>query len=458
MKYQLGQNNFMGRSLESSTIFSEYEKMNRKSKEHMSRARAVIPSGMSRGLLRHAPFPFYVASGDGCHTVDMDGNRRLDFHGNYTAQIHGHGHEKISKAVLDQLPKGTSYPAPPVHETALAEIICDRIPGVDQVVFNNSGTEAVMVAIRAARAHTGRNRVALFEGCYHGSSDSVLVGGSDLPSPTDAVRVSEPGADMGGLPSGTTKDAVLIKYNDSEAVKEAVIKYGDQLAAIVVEPIMGAGGVIPAKREFLDTIRKETKKHGIVMICDEVISLRQAVGGAQSYYGVIPDMTTMGKIIGGGFPIGGVGGLREFMTPLSEIGTVANLGTFSANPISMCAGVAGMEALDEGAIADLNRQGDLLRAGMESSIQRSNAGAQVSGVGSLFWLHWTEMPVDCPRIVEQASSELSLLTYIGLLNRGVQVSARGMACLSTPMEDGDIELFIAALDDTLEELKRDAWI
>ena len=194
------------------------------------------------------------------------------------------------------------------------------------------------------------------------------------------------------------------------------------------------------------------------MICDEVISLRQAVGGAQSYYGVIPDMTTMGKIIGGGFPIGGVGGLREFMTPLSERGNVANLGTFSANPISMSAGVAGMEALDEGAIADLNRQGDLLRAGMKSSVQRRKVGARVSGIGSLFWLHWTETPVDCPRVVEQASSELSLLTYIGLLNRGVQVSARGMACLSTPMEDSDIELFIAALDDTLEELKRDAWI
>jgi glutamate-1-semialdehyde 2,1-aminomutase len=458
MKYQSDQNHFMGRSLDSSTIFIEYEKMNPRSKEHMNRARLVIPSGMSRGLLRHAPFPFYVASGEGCRTVDMDGNRRLDFHGNYTAQIHGHGHAEISKAVMDQLPQGTSYPSPPMHETALAEILCDRVPGVEQVVFNNSGTEAVMVAIRTARAHTGRNRVALFEGCYHGSSDSVLVGGSDLPFPADTVRVSEPEADMGGLPLGTTKGAILIKYNDSDAVKEAVEKYGNELAAIVVEPIMGAGGVIPAKREFLDTIRKETKKHGIVMIYDEVISLRQAVGGAQAYYGIVPDMTTMGKIIGGGFPIGGVGGLREFMTPLDEMGNVANLGTFSANPISMCAGIAGMEALDEGAISDLNRQGDRLREGVQSSIQRRNAGAQVSGIGSLFWLHWTETPVDCPRIVEHASSELSLLTYIGLLNRGVQVSARGMACLSTPMEDSDIDLFIAALDDTLEELTRDAWI
>ncbi len=458
MKYEPPQTEFMGRSLDSSTIFIEYEKMNPKSRAHMSRARSVIPSGMSRGLLRHAPFPFYVSSGDGCRTVDMDGNRRLDFHGNYTAQIHGHGHAGITSAVMAQLPQGTSYPAPPVHETALAEIICDRVPGVEQVVFNNSGTEAVMVAIRTARAHTGRNRVALFEGCYHGSSDSVLVGGSDLPFPEDTVRVTEPEADMSGLPLGTTKDTVLIKYNDSEAVKEAVEKYGAELAAIVVEPIMGAGGVIPAKRAFLATIRKETKKHGIVMICDEVISLRQAVGGAQAYYGIIPDITTMGKIIGGGFPIGGVGGLQEFMAPLSEMGNVANLGTFSANPISMCAGVAGMEALDEGAIADLNRQGDLLREGIHSSIQRRNVRAQVSGVGSLFWLHWTETPVDCPRIVERASSELALLTYIGLLNRGVQVSARGMACLSTPMEDNDIELFITALDDTFEELTRDAWI
>ena len=458
MKYQLDEHSLKGRPLNSSAIFIEYKKKNRKSKEHMERSRKVIPSGMSRGLLRHDPFPFYIATGEGCRTIDLDGNKRIDFHGNYTAQIHGHSHESICAAVGKQLPNGSSYPAPPCHEVELAEIICERVPGVEQVVFNNSGTEAVMVAIRTARAYTGRNKIGLFEGCYHGSSDSVLVGGGQLPEPSDDVKVGRPNADMGGLPTAVTSDAVLMKYNDNNAVIEAIDKHGDELAAIVIEPIIGAGGVIPAKSDFLKIVRDETRKRGIVMICDEVISLRQAVGGAQAYYGIVPDMTTMGKIIGGGFPIGGVGGLKEFMKPLGEQGTVANLGTFSANPISMTAGVAGMSALDEAAIADLNRKGDRLRSGIRSSLTRRGLPAQVSGTGSLFWLHWIDTPVDCPRIVEQASSELSLLTYVGLLNRGVQVSARGMACLSTPMVDSDIDYFINALDDTLEELSRDGWV
>jgi glutamate-1-semialdehyde 2,1-aminomutase len=448
----------MTNSIESSAAFQQYAKMNPASKVHADRARKVIPSGLSRGLLRHAPFPFYTASGAGAHTTDLDGNQRLDFHGNYTALIHGHAHPQLAAACADQIPLGTAYSAPPAAEVALAELLCERVPGVQKVVFNNSGSEAVMVAIRVARASTGRNRIGLFEGCYHGSTDGVLVGGHGLPPVDDPVRVSRPQAVMAGLANSATEDAVLMRYNDPQAVLEAVAQYGDDLAAIVVEPILGAGGVIPANDTFLRTIREATQRHGIVMICDEVISLRQAVGGAQAYYGVVPDLTTMAKIIGGGFAIGAVGGLNEFMSVLNATedgGVVANLGTFSANPMSTQAGVVGMNMLDEAAIGELNRLGEKARQGLSDVVERHRAPAQITGTGSLLQIHWTASPVTESRAVETASTDLALLTYLGFSNRGIHTSARGICCLSTPMRDAEIEVFVAAFDDTVQELAQE---
>ncbi len=448
----------MSSSLETSAAYRQYVAMNAASKAHAERARQVIPSGLSRGLLRHAPFPFYTTSGHGIFTTDLDGNRRRDFHGNYSAMIHGQAHPEIIAACNQQIPIGTSFSAPATAELTLAEILCDRVPGVQQVVFNNSGSEAVMVAIRAARALTGRNRIGLFEGCYHGSTDGVLVGGHDLPTPDDPVRISRPQAVMAGLANSATEDAVLMRYNDAEAVREAARQYGDELAAIIVEPILFAGGAIPGDETFLRTIREETERHGIVMICDEVVTLRQAVGGAQSYYGFVPDITTMAKIIGGGFPIGAVGGREEFMSVLNapeDGGVVANLGTFSANPVSTQAGVVAMELLDEAAISELNRLGDKARAGMGDVLSRHGAPAQVTGSGSLFCTHWTPHLVTETRASETASAELGLLTTLALSNRGIHISARGVGCLSTPMRDSDIDAFIVAYDETVDEFRRE---
>ena len=450
----------MSRDISISKAFKDYISMNPNSQRYARQASEFIPSGLSRGLLRHPPFPFYTASGDGAWTTDIDNNRRLDFHGNYTAQIHGHGHPEIVAAVSDQVVHGTSYPAPPVHEMPLAEHLCDRVPSVQKVVFNCSGSEAVMVAVRVARAHTGRNRIGLFEGCYHGSTDGVLVGGHDLPSPGSSRVVTTPKPVMAGLPISATEDAVLIRYNDSEAVIEAVEKYGDQLAAILVEPIQGAAGMIPAEPEFIRTIRTETERRGIVMICDEVISLRQAVGGTQSFMGISPDLTTMAKIIGGGFPIGAVGGKNEFMSRLNapeDGGIVANLGTYSANPVSTRAGLVGMELLDEAAIAKINHQGQMARDGLAAIIEKHAVPAQVTGTGSLFMIHWTTDQIRDARVTERANPDLGMLTYIGMGNRGIQLSMRGLACLSTPMIDQDIEALISAFEDTVCELKQENW-
>ena len=443
--------------LHGSSIYRTFIEQNPASRAHAERARDCIPTGTSRSLLQHAPFPFYVDQAEGIYSTDLDGNRRIDCHNNYTTMIHGHGHPRIQEAVQRQLARGTSYSAPGAQEFELVEHLCERVRSLEQIVFNNSGTEAVMVALRIARAHTGRNRIGKFEGAYHGSSDFVMVGGHDVPAPDDPVRVSVPTADVAGLPTAATEDVVLIRYNDTQAVLEAVERFGDELAAIIVEPILGAGGVIPAEREFLDVLRAETARAGIVLICDEVITLRHAVGGAQGYYGLEPDLTTMAKTIGGGFPIGAVGGRREFMRVLgdaSEGGTVANLGTFSANPISITAGLEAMRLLDEAAIGHINQLGERARAGLTASLEKYAAPAQVTGAGSLFQVHWTREKLHDGRGPQTADSNLNLLTFLGLCNRGVQLSMRGIGALSTPMEAADIDTLVAAFDDTLEEMMR----
>ncbi len=420
------------RDVQDSAMHRSFVEKNQKSFEHAVRAREYVPTGTSRALLRHPPFPFYLAHAEGVHGTDLDDNTRIDFHNNYTAQIHGHAHPRINAAVEHQLPRGTAYSAPGAQEYELAKLLCERIGSIEQVVFNNSGTEAVMVALRCARAHTGRNKIGLFEGAYHGASDFVMVGGHDLPVPDDPRRLSRPAPDVGGLPLAATEDAVLIRYNDPQAVRDAVSHYGDKLAAILVEPILGAGGVIPADAEFLKVLRAETERAGIVFICDEVVTLRIALGGAQGYYGIQPDLTTMAKIIGGGFPIGAIGGRREFMRRFGEPeegGMVANLGTFSANPISVCAGLEAMQMLDEAVIGHINDLGEKARSGIAQAIVQHEAPAQVTGAGSLFQIHWTTLSVTNARGANTGDAELTLLTFLGLCNRGIHVSMRGMAAL-----------------------------
>jgi len=445
-------------SLERSTAWREYLARNPLSRAHAATAGRRVPSGTSRSLLRHPPFPFYARAARGVTSVDLDGNERIDFHNNYTTLIHGHGHPAVLDAVTAQLARGTTYSAPGAQEYALASLLCERIASVEQVVFNNSGTEAVMLALRIARAVTGRNRIGKFEGGYHGASDFVMVGGHGLPAVDDPVRVSRPAADVGGLPDAACADVVLMRYNDPQAVREAVASHGNTLAAIIVEPILGAGGVIPATNEFLQVLREETERAGIVLICDEVITLRHALGGAQGYYGLAPDLTTMAKTIGGGFPVGAVGGRREFMRALETDGSVANLGTFSANPMTMAAGLATMTLLDEAAIAHLDRLGERARRGLATVIDRHELPAGVSGAGSLFQLHWTRAPLHCARGPATADAARNLATFLGLANRGVQLSMRGIGALSTPMQEHHVDTLVDAFADLVDELRADGLV
>lgn len=444
-------------SVEDATAWREYGAANQRSREHAGRAGERIPSGTSRSLLRHPPFPFYVAHADGVHSTDIDGNRRLDCHNNYTALMHGHNHPQVRAAVEAQLPLGTTYSAPVARELELVSLLCERIKACDQVVFNNSGTEAVILALRIARAVTGRNCIGRFEGGYHGFSDFVMIGGHDVPTPDDPLRVRKPRVDVAGLPAAASEDVVMIRYNDADAVREACARYGDELACIIVEPILGGGGVIPADADFLRVLREETARAGIVLICDEVITLRHAVGGAQGYYGLEPDLTTMAKTIGGGFPIGAVGGRREFMQCLGDGGSVANLGTFSANPMSIAAGIAAVELMDEAAIAHVNALGERARSALGRVIGDLGLPAGVSGAGSLLQVHWTTADLSDARGPGTADPDLNLLTFLGMCNRGVQLSMRGIAALSTPMTTADVDTIVDAFRDTARELRADGF-
>ncbi|MGD9600371.1 MAG: aspartate aminotransferase family protein [Gammaproteobacteria bacterium] len=447
-------------NIEDSALYREFVTRNAASRAHAERVRRVVPTGTSRALLRHPPFPFFTVRAAGAHSWDLDGNRRIDFHNNYTAMLHGHAHPAITDVVARQLTGGSAYSTPSVQEEALAALLCERVPALDQVVFNNSGTEAVMVALRAARALTGRHRIGKFEGAYHGSSDFVMVGGHGLPAPDDPRRVTVPLPDIGGLPPAATADVLLIRYNDPEAVRAAVQRHGHELATIIVEPVLGAGGVIPAEREFLQVLRAETARAGIVLICDEVITLRQSAGGAQAEYGIAPDLTTMAKIIGGGFPIGAVGGRRDCMRVFEDPsigGTVANLGTFSGNAVSVAAGFAAMALFDADAANALNGLGASLRERLTNVLARHGAAAQVTGAGSLFQIHWTRTRLRDARGAERGDPTLRLLTFLGLANRGIHISARGMGCLSTPMTSADLDAFAGALDDTLIAMLAEGW-
>ncbi|MFA5662584.1 aspartate aminotransferase family protein [Castellaniella sp.] len=445
--------------IEETAIYREYIRLNSESGRHARRAQQSIPAGASRTLLRFPPYPFFVRQSVGKHTFDIDGNRRIDFNNNYTSQILGHADPRIVKVVGTQMQSGSVHSSPGELEIEFAELLAARIPSVDQVVFLNSGTEAVMMALRIARAYTGRNRIAKVEGGYHGWYDPVAQGTSLIPELGDPRQVSRPQAEFAGLPQAAADDVTVFKYNDVEAVKELFATHGQDLAAVIVEPLLCSSGMIPADRAFLAAIQTEARKHGVLIICDEVVTLRLAEGGFQSVLSFEPDLTTMGKIIGGGFPVGAVGGRLEIMQTLTARpargGAVAGMGTFSANPVSIAAGLETMRQLSGKAISDLNALGNFAMNALREQIRVHGAPAQVAGYGSLFQIHWTTLSLVDSRGANTADENLRLLCFLGLLNRGVQLSMRCGAALSLPMARTDIQVLADAFSDVLAELKKE---
>ena len=333
--------------------------------------------------------PRFIASAEGSHMTDVDGNRYLDFVGSWGPMILGHGNKMVLEKVAEACKKGLSFGAATEAEVDMARLICEMVPSMEMVRMVNSGTEAVMSAIRAARGYTGRNKIIKFEGCYHGHSDAMLV-----KAGSGVMTAGVP--DSSGVPSGATEDTLLAVYNDLEGVEQLFNTWEKEIAAVIVEPVGANMGVVPPKAGFLEGLRKLCTENGSLLIFDEVITgFRLSKAGAQEYFGIQSDLTTYGKIIGGGMPVGAYGGRKEVMEVVSPVGNVYQAGTLSGNPVAMAAGLAQLHYLNEHpeVYTHLNALGEKLYGGMEKMCEELQLPYQVNHVGSLGSLFFTDQPV-----------------------------------------------------------------
>jgi len=365
--------------------------MNDRSKRLFEKAQNLIPGGVNSPVRAGKAVgvdPPFIARAEGCHVWDVDDRAYLDYICSWGPMILGHAHPDVIGALEEALKRGTSYGAPTELEVALADIIVQRVPGIDMVRMVNSGTEAAMSAIRLARAFTGRDKLLKFNGCYHGHADSLLVSaGSGI------ATLGIPGSP--GVPSDLARHTLSLPFNNLDGVKEAFSRYGKEIAAIIVEPIPGNMGVVLPKEGFLEGLRDVTRENGALLIFDEVISgFRVAPGGAQELCGILPDLTCLGKIIGGGLPVGAYGGRRDIMARMAPEGEVYQAGTLSGNPLAMAAGLATLRALEDRSVYEaLERKSRLLFEGLEEAAKSADVTVSINRMGSMGSLFFTAEPV-----------------------------------------------------------------
>ena len=425
-----------------------------KSKALWEEAKQYLPGGDSRNSIFWAPYPIFVDHASGCHVVDSDGVDRLDFIGTMTTLVLGHGPKPVLDAVENQMKQGVVYNAPNAHQIRLAKLLCERIPSFDLVRFTNSGTEATLNTIRAARAVTGKSKIAKVEGGYHGSHDQVSV--SVRVNPAKAGERSHPNAMAAteGLGEGTLEQVVVIPFNETTIARETLESHKGELAAVIIEPMLGSVGMLPATTEFLTMLREFTAANGIILIFDEVISYRASSGGAQEYYGITPDMTSLGKIIGGGFSIGAFGGSKEIMDLYDPTQTggprVAHAGTFNANPVTMLAGAATLEQLTPEVYRKLAEMTEYLRAGILKVGAELETPVQVTGLGSLFGIHFTGEELLGYRDIAAEDAAFRHQVFLGLLNEGILMAANLVGAVSTEIGEAEVDAFTSALRRVLE--------
>jgi glutamate-1-semialdehyde 2,1-aminomutase len=433
-------------------IIKRYVQRTVQSQAQDARAKARLPGGDTRAATYFAPYPAYMESGHGCYLQDVDGNAYLDLLNNYTSLIHGHAHPEIAAAARAQLEKGTVFGAAGEIQFQHAEHLCSRITAMDQVRYCNSGTEATLFAIRAARGYTGRDIFIKMDGGYHGCHDAVEVNIFSAPEGSPAKHIGP------GVPRSVLEDVLVVPFNDLDAVERTLKTNTDKVAAVLVEPLMGAAGVIYPQSGYLKGLRTLADKYDVLLIFDEVMTFRLSTGGLQEIEGVQPDLTTLAKIIGGGLPIGAFGGRKDIMArfdPFHEE-PIFHSGTFNGNNITLAAGMAAMTLYDQTAVARLNQLGDMLRDGFTAALQDAGLKGCVSGLGSLLQLHWQERkPANAAdsMVGMTHAGELPRLVHLEMMNHGVYTAGRGMVALSTPMTDGDIDKAVAAFRDTLNTLK-----
>ena len=428
------------------------------SEELYERALRVLPGGVSRNTVLRRPHPFYAVKGEGCYVTDLEGVRRIDFANNMCSLIHGHAHPAIVAAISAQMQCGTAFTFATEVEVLYAEHMCRRSPDFEKIRFVNSGTEAVMSCIKAARAFTGREKIAKLEGAYHGLYDYAEV--SQTSNPANWGDPEHPASNpvTRGTPQSVLDEVVVIPFNDPKTALSILSEHAGELACVLVDPMPHRVGFMPATEEFIDALRRWTLQDGALLVFDEVITFRSEYEGAQCWWGAIPDLTALGKMIGGGLPVGAIAGrafVMDVLNPLAEKVLFPHSGTFSANPLVMSAGLTAMELFDRDAVARLNELGDRARRQIREAIATSGFPASVTGAGSLFRIHMTPQAPTTYREAyvtpERAKLTKALLDYA--FENGVMLINTCSGALSTAMSEREIDALCDVLLGGFRKLK-----
>lgn len=395
--------------------------------------------------------PILFSSARGCKLIDVDGNEYIDLVGSWGPMILGHAYPKVVDAVQESAARGLSFGATTEGEIRLAELVKQLVPSIELFRLVNSGTEACMSALRVARGFTGRDRIVKFAGCYHGHSDSLLV-----KAGSGALTLGVP--DSGGVPADIARNTLILRFNDIEAVRDLFANEGDSIAAVILEPVAGNMGLVPPAPGFLQLLREETRRSGALLVFDEVMTgFRLAPGGAQELYEITPDLTCLGKILGGGLPLAGYGGRRDVMEVVAPLGPVYQAGTLSGNPVAVAAGLAMLHKLGNspGLHDGLDNKGRLLQEGLQRAIAQYHVPARVQRVGSMLTLFFTTTPVIDLDTAHTCRTDLFAAFFQGMLAQGIYLppSQFEAAFLSTAHTREDIEQIVEAAERVLAGLK-----
>ena len=423
-----------------------------KSKELFEKAQKYLVGGVNspvRAFKSVGATPVFIKKGKGSRIWDEDDNVYIDYVLSWGPLILGHAHDQIINGIKEVANYGTSFGAPTKLEIDMAEMVVEAVPSIEMVRFVNSGTEATMSAIRLARGYTGRKKIIKFEGCYHGHVDSLLVSAG-----SGVATFGIPGTP--GIPEELANLTIVLPYNDIEAVEEAFKKHGDEIAGVIIEPVAGNMGVIAPSKEYHQRLREITKEYGALLIWDEVMTgFRLAYGGAQELYGIEPDLTTLGKVIGGGLPVGAYGGKREIMEHIAPVGDVYQAGTLSGNPLAMIAGLKQLQILKEtNPYPELDKKGQILEDGLNELINKYNLKATVNRVGSMITLFFTDKEVK--NFADAKSSDLERFAkfFRCMLENGVYLPASQFEAwfLSTAHSENDLQETLNKIEDCLKNL------
>lgn len=415
-----------------------------RSRQLFEEARKFIPGGVNspvRAFKSVGGTPIFISRAKGSKIYDADGNEYVDYVGSWGPMILGHSHPNVVRAITEVAEKGTSYGAPTELEIEMAKLVVEAVPSIEKVRFVSSGTEAVMSAIRLARGYTGREKIVKFEGCYHGHSDSLLA-----KAGSGVMTLGIPGTP--GVTEGTARDTIVLPYNDLEAVKEVFDREGENIACVILEPVAGNMGVVPPKEGFLEGLREITSRFGSLLIFDEVITgFRVSYGGAQELYGVEPDLTTLGKIIGGGLPVGAFGGKAEIMDHIAPEGPVYQAGTLSGNPLAMAAGIAVLRTLKESSAYNyLEEASAKLARGLREALEEAGVSFYMTRVGSMMCTFFTETEVVDYTTAATSNTEVYSRFFWGMIEEGCYFAPSQFeaAFVSVAHTETDIEKTVEA--------------